>query len=67
MTLLLLLLCVPVYIFISGGFSVITVLGAISWILVSLGYLAYKGGSKKAGSIIVMVGVLTAIGMSFLQ
>lgn len=59
-SLILIILAVPAYIFISGGLLK-TFMGAISWVLVSIGYFAYRGGEKKAGAIVAAVGIILLI------
>lgn len=52
---------VPAYIFISDGFSTFTVVAVTSWVMVSLGVLAYRGGEKKSGAIVCTLGIIIAI------
>lgn len=59
--LLLIIVGVPTYIFISGGFSTFTVVAVTSWVMVSLGVLAYRGGEKKSGAIVCTLGIIIAI------
>lgn len=60
-SLILIILAVPAYIFISGGLLKETFMAAISWVLVSIGYLAYRGGEKKAGAVVAAVGIILVI------